>query len=94
MQWECKRFADLSPEELYRLLQLRVDVFVVEQRCPYPELDGKDPEALHVFAWDETGFRPICGCCGRAFPSRKPLWEGWPHGRGAKAWERSCCAGG
>ena len=55
MQWECKRFADLSPEELYRLLQLRVDVFVVEQRCPYPELDGKDPEALHVFAWDETG---------------------------------------
>lgn len=73
MQWECKRFADLSPEELYRLLQLRVDVFVVEQRCPYPELGG---------------------CCGRAFPSRKPLWEGWPHGRGAKAWGRSCCAGG
>ena len=38
----------LSPAELYRLLKLRVDVFVVEQNCPYPELDGKDFGALHL----------------------------------------------
>lgn len=36
--------ADLSPERLYALLRLRVDVFVVEQDCPYPELDGRDLE--------------------------------------------------
>ncbi len=36
--------ADLSPQRLYDLLRLRVDVFVVEQDCPYPELDGRDLE--------------------------------------------------
>lgn len=36
--------ADLAPEDLYRMLRVRVDVFVVEQECPYPELDGRDLE--------------------------------------------------
>jgi ElaA protein len=35
---------EMDPATLYRLLKLRVDVFVVEQRCPYPELDGRDLE--------------------------------------------------
>ena len=39
---------ELSPRDLYALLKLRVDVFVVEQKCPYPELDGKDADALHL----------------------------------------------
>ncbi|PYE28350.1 ElaA protein [Rhizobium sp. PP-CC-3A-592] len=38
----------LSAADLYALLKMRVDVFVVEQACPYPELDGKDPAALHL----------------------------------------------
>jgi ElaA protein len=37
-------FAELDTATLYALLRLRVDVFVVEQRCPYPELDGRAPE--------------------------------------------------
>ena len=41
--------------ELYRLLKLRVDVFVVEQNCPYPELDDLDQGALHLWLEDETG---------------------------------------
>ena len=49
MELVVKPFGDLTPWELYELLRLRVDVFVVEQRCPYPELDGKDPAALHLF---------------------------------------------
>ena len=49
MELVVKPFGDLTPWELYELLRLRVDVFVVEQNCPYPELDGRDPEALHVF---------------------------------------------
>ena len=42
MNWTCLAFSQLSTEQLYELLKLRVDVFVVEQACPYPELDNKD----------------------------------------------------
>jgi ElaA protein len=45
------RFAELTPAELYGLLRLRVDVFVVEQNCPYPELDGRDTEPGTVHLW-------------------------------------------
>jgi ElaA protein len=46
------RFGALDTTTLYALLKLRVDVFVVEQRCPYPELDGRDtePGTLHIWA--------------------------------------------
>jgi ElaA protein len=40
--WEIKKFKELTATELYEQLRLRVDVFVVEQACHYPELDGKD----------------------------------------------------
>jgi ElaA protein len=40
--WHSIPFSKLSTHQLYQLLKLRVDVFVVEQTCPYPELDGKD----------------------------------------------------
>jgi ElaA protein len=48
------RFAELSPAELYGILRLRVDVFVVEQNCPYPELDGRDAEPTTVHLWHEA----------------------------------------
>jgi predicted GNAT family N-acyltransferase len=48
------RFAELSPYEVYDLCRLRVDVFVVEQECPYPELDGRDPEPRTVHVWLES----------------------------------------
>jgi ElaA protein len=47
------RFADLTPFEVYALCRLRVDVFVVEQECPYPELDGRDTEPTTVHVWFE-----------------------------------------
>jgi ElaA protein len=49
------RFADLDTTTLYRLLKLRVDVFVVEQECPYPELDGRDVEPATEHLWFEDG---------------------------------------
>jgi ElaA protein len=51
------RFAELTPRELYAVLRLRVDAFVVEQGCAYPELDGRDlePDALHCWVEDEEG---------------------------------------
>ena len=48
------RFAELSPAALYGILRLRVDVFVVEQNCPYPELDGRDAEPTTVHLWHEA----------------------------------------
>lgn len=49
--------ADMSPVTLYAILKLRVDVFVVEQNCPYPDLDGADttPGTLLVWATDDAG---------------------------------------
>ncbi|NHI16419.1 GNAT family N-acetyltransferase [Microbacterium excoecariae] len=46
--------AELDPGTLYEILRLRVDVFVVEQECPYPELDGRDAEPGAVLAWIEA----------------------------------------
>lgn len=49
MELTVKRFDELDIYELYEILELRVDVFVVEQNCPYPELDEKDKSAWHVY---------------------------------------------
>ena len=54
MRLQVKRFEELTIDELYAILKLRVDVFVVEQCCPYPELDGLDREALHVWLEDDA----------------------------------------
>lgn len=56
MDWKIKAFKDLTLDELYDLLKLRVDVFVVEQNCPYPEIDDKDrhPETLHLLGKDAS----------------------------------------
>jgi ElaA protein len=43
-----KLFSDLSTNELYDLLQLRSEIFVVEQDCVYQDLDGKDQKAIHI----------------------------------------------
>ncbi|MCG9971431.1 GNAT family N-acetyltransferase [Christiangramia crocea] len=45
---EVKGFSELNPTELYHVLQLRSEVFVVEQDCVYQDIDGKDFDALHV----------------------------------------------
>jgi ElaA protein len=52
-------FAELDTTTLYRLLRLRVDVFVVEQHCPYPDLDGRDLEAGTVHGWIEDDAGPV-----------------------------------
>jgi ElaA protein len=47
-----KAFADLSTQELYALLRLRSEVFVLEQNCPYLDMDGNDQACLHVLGYD------------------------------------------
>ncbi|TYP76374.1 GNAT family N-acetyltransferase [Paenibacillus methanolicus] len=55
MTWILKTFGELTTLELYRILQARTQVFVVEQQCPYPETDGKDLESVHLYRVDEEG---------------------------------------
>ncbi|MHA7098812.1 GNAT family N-acetyltransferase [Priestia aryabhattai] len=52
MSWKLKKFDDLTNIELYNLLKERTLVFVVEQNCPYLEVDGKDPFSYHLFKED------------------------------------------
>lgn len=57
MELVVKRFEELTANELYEILKLRVSVFVVEQNCPYQEIDDKDRQALHVYLKDENGIQ-------------------------------------
>jgi ElaA protein len=50
MNWSFKKFDELSPMELYSIMQLRNEVFVVEQNCVYQDADNKDIQSYHP--WD------------------------------------------
>jgi len=52
MEIRIKNFKELTNTELYELLQLRAEVFVVEQDCVYQDVDGKDQKAMHVLGYD------------------------------------------
>jgi ElaA protein len=81
-------FAALDPLTAYSLWKLRQDVFVVEQECPYPDLDGRDlaPETRHVVMEDDGGV--VLGCArvlddgdewriGRVALHRTVRGQGW-----------------
>nr|WP_175586253.1 MULTISPECIES: GNAT family N-acetyltransferase [unclassified Pseudomonas] len=55
IDWLCKHHTDLGKDQLYAILQLRTEVFVVEQRCAYQDVDGQDlsGDTLHLMAWQE-----------------------------------------
>ena len=48
MEWQWLSFDALSREQLYALLRLRSEVFVVEQNCVFLDMDGLDPQAMHL----------------------------------------------
>ncbi|MGE4512595.1 MAG: GNAT family N-acetyltransferase [Chryseobacterium sp.] len=52
--WKIKTFDEFTVPELYNVLKARIDVFVVEQNCPYPDLDDYDQKAVHIWA-EENG---------------------------------------
>ena len=61
LQWHCKKFDDLTPFELYDLLRLRSQVFVVEQQAIYLDPDGRDQQAYHLLLIDDSG--ALVACC-------------------------------
>ena len=52
--WICKRFEELTPEELYAVIKLRNEVFVVEQNCVYQDADGKDVCCFHLLGYADN----------------------------------------
>jgi ElaA protein len=52
--WTCKRFDALTLEELYKILRLRSEVFVVEQNCVFLDMDNKDFFCDHLMGWREN----------------------------------------
>jgi ElaA protein len=55
LNWKVKRFDELSIDEFHDMIQLRIQVFVVEQDCPYQDLDGLDKKTHHVLGTDAKG---------------------------------------
>ena len=53
--WQTKAFKDLSVDEYFEILHLRIEIFVVEQDCPYQEVDEKDRQSFHLFGRAENG---------------------------------------
>ena len=53
IQFKIKPFNKLTTTELYEILHLRSEVFVVEQNCVYQDIDGKDQKAIHVLCYYE-----------------------------------------
>lgn len=52
--WDIKSFKELNVSELYSIMQLRAEVFVVEQNCPYQDADGKDLRSWHLMGWKDN----------------------------------------
>jgi ElaA protein len=52
INWQYKFFTELSPQELYAIIRLRNEVFVVEQNCVFQDADNKDQTSYHFMGWD------------------------------------------
>ena len=55
VDWQIKHFSEISTAEFHDLIALRIKIFVVEQNCPYQDIDGKDKKAYHLIGRDGHG---------------------------------------
>lgn len=60
IEFKIKPFEALSTQELYEVLKLRIEVFVVEQNCIYQDIDGKDSKAIHVLGYYNGDLAAYC----------------------------------
>lgn len=58
-----KWFSELTTQELYELLRIRSDVFVVEQNCVYQDLDYDDQPAIHLWLTEDDNIVALCRVC-------------------------------
>lgn len=71
MKIKIKKFRELSLDELYEILQLRSEVFVVEQNCIYQDVDQKDQKALHVIGFKNNQVIAYTRCFDKGFYFRE-----------------------
>jgi len=55
IEWRLKHWDELSTEEVYEVIALRIRVFIIEQNCPYQDADGKDKRSFHLFGLNAAG---------------------------------------
>ncbi|NOH16965.1 GNAT family N-acetyltransferase [Clostridium cochlearium] len=53
MNWHVKKFEELKCEEIYKILQIRNKIFIVEQKCAYQDCDGRDKKSYHLYLEDK-----------------------------------------
>lgn len=63
MELHCKRFGELTLDELYELLRIRADVFVVEQDCVYQDMDYDDQKSIHLWLTESEKVVALCRVC-------------------------------
>ena len=70
MDWKIANFDDLTTRELYTVMRLRQDVFVLEQNCVYRDLDGLDLAAVHILCWEDGELLAYLRCLqpGASYP--------------------------
>lgn len=73
MELTVKHFSQLSAEELFEIYRLRVSVFIVEQRCPYQDVDDADRTAYHLWLRDENGIAAYARLLPPGSPSPRRL---------------------
>ena len=61
-RWQMTEFAELNTAELYAALQLRQEVFAVEQDCRYKDLDNLEQSAVHMLCWKDSGLLEYQRC--------------------------------
>lgn len=68
MNWILKEFNELTVQELYAILQLRIEVFVVEQNCVFQDLDYKDQKAYHLLGYTDNKLAAYTRLLPAGFP--------------------------
>ncbi len=72
MELYVKKFSELTVDELYQLLRLRAEVFVVEQGCPYVDPDDRDRDAIHIWLQDGDGIQAYLRLMAEGVESEYP----------------------
>ena len=72
LHWQCLPFERLNVHSLYAILQLRAEVFVVEQACVFQDMDGADAACFHLLVTDATALPGLAGCVESADPVPPP----------------------
>jgi ElaA protein len=60
LAWELKTYDQLTKKQLYTIIKERINIFIVEQNCPYPELDDLDQASFHLFLQEDDEVKAYC----------------------------------